>query len=410
MDYLISILIASWDVMIQLSPSLLLGLFLAGLLHVFLPAGFVSKNLSKTNHTSVLKAVLIGVPMPLCSCGVVPTAIGLQNDGASKGAVTGFLISTPQTGVDSIMVAASFLGWPFALFKVAAAFVTGVLGGILVNRFVPSDTRDKQPNLVPIHSPGFIARLFEAVRFAIVDLLAMIDVWIVFGVLVSAMISVYIPPGTFAESTWTQGPLGMLVVLLVALPLYICTTGSVPIAAALIMAGLPIGSALVFLMAGPATNVATMGAILRALGARVLAIYLGVVIIGSILFGLLFDFLITMPSAVDHTHQHHSSSWLDISAAAFTSLLLAGLIIKRLFQRVKNHLGASKNHSDMKLTIQGMSCQHCVATVTKALINAPGVERASVDLALGMAYIDGDDLDRSSLVQAVEQAGFKVKK
>ena len=125
---------ALWTILLDLSPALLAGLLLAGVLRVYFPDGLVRAHLSQATLGSAIRAALIGVPMPLCSCGVVPTAIGLRNQGASRGATTSFLISTPQTGVDSVLVSAAFLGWPFALFKVVAAFATGVAGGWLVNR------------------------------------------------------------------------------------------------------------------------------------------------------------------------------------------------------------------------------------------------------------------------------------
>ncbi|MBN1846749.1 MAG: permease, partial [Sedimentisphaerales bacterium] len=133
MDTIRTLLAETWQIVRELSPWLLFGMLLAGILHVLLPAGFIRRHLGGSRLASVLKAVAAGVPLPLCSCGVIPTAIGLRKDGASKGAVTGFLISTPQTGVDSILVSATFLGWPFALFKVVSALVSGCVGGWLVN-------------------------------------------------------------------------------------------------------------------------------------------------------------------------------------------------------------------------------------------------------------------------------------
>lgn len=129
-----------WQILLELSPSLLFGLLIAGFIHVYLPAGFIHRRLHRPDMASVAKAALIGVPLPLCSCGVIPTALGLRKEGASPGATTSFMISTPQTGVDSILVSAAFLGWPFALFKLVAAFMTGLIGGALVNRLVPLQT------------------------------------------------------------------------------------------------------------------------------------------------------------------------------------------------------------------------------------------------------------------------------
>ncbi len=286
---------ALWQVLLELAPSLLLGLLIAGLIHVYLPTGFIHRGLSGPNLTSVMRASLVGVPLPLCSCGVIPTALGLRNEGASKGATTAFMISTPQTGVDSILVSAAFLGWPFALFKLAAAFVTGLVGGALVNRLTEPDPPRAQEGL-DADARDRPRGPYAVLRYAVFDLLGAIDLWILAGVVVAALIPVLLPADFFASQAWSQGIWGMLVMLAIALPLYVCTTGSVPIAASLIAAGLPAGSALVFLMAGPATNVATFGAVYRTLGSRILVIYLATVITLSLGFGLLFEGLIQAPA------------------------------------------------------------------------------------------------------------------
>ncbi len=404
----------TWAVMLELSPSLWLGLLLAGLLHVFLPSGLIRRRLAGDDMRSVLGAVLVGVPMPLCSCGVVPTAIGLRNDGASKGAATGFLIATPQTGVDSVLVSASFLGWPFALFKVAAAFVTGLLGGGLVNAATRGDRPAAPPSLQPIGAMTGRGRLVEAGRYAVFDLLAMIDIWIVAGVLVSALIALLLPAGSLTDVAWLQGIGGMLVVLLVALPLYVCTTGSVPIAASLIAAGMPLGSALVFLMAGPATNVATLGAVYRSLGGRVLAIYLGVVALMSVLLGWLFDFVLggAAAGAVAAGHVHGHAWWQQLLAGAM-ALALVGLLLRRLVlaRRARRRAATPDGGTapgELVLPVAGMNCGHCVANVKHALESAPGVESAEPDLQLGQVRIAGQDLDRDRLATVIERAGYRV--
>lgn len=330
MDHLQTFAHETWRVMVELSPSLLLGLLLAGALHVFLPPGLIRRRMAGNDLKSVISAVLLGVPMPLCSCGVVPTAIGLSREGASKGAATSFLISTPQTGVDSVLVSASFLGWPFALFKVAAASVTGLLGGLLVNATERSKPGPSMTPLTPLTALSSRGRILEVGRYALFELLAMIDIWIVTGVLASALITTLIPHGSLGDVAFLQGIGGMLTVLVIALPLYVCTTGSVPIAASLIAAGMPLGSALVFLMAGPATNVATMGAVCRALGGRVLAIYLGVVAGMSVLLGWLFDFVLGAPGTAIAAGHHEAFAWWEQAVAVLTSLALVGLLIRRL--------------------------------------------------------------------------------
>ncbi|MBW2701791.1 MAG: permease [Deltaproteobacteria bacterium] len=322
--------------MLELAPSLLLGLSIAGLLHEFMPKGWIGRGLGKPGFASVFRAVLLGVPMPLCSCGVVPTAIGLKNDGASRGAATGFLISTPQTGVDSILVSAAFLGWPFALFKVAAAFVTGLVGGSVVNA-LEREPSERSIVKMPMSMAGeqrWWRRFIEAFRYAVFDLLAMIDLWLLVGLLASVLITILIPGGSLQQVAWVQGVGGMFLMLALSMPLYVCTTSSVPIAASLIAAGMPMGAALVFLMAGPATNLATLGAVYRGLGGRVLAVYLLTVALMSMAFGLVFEGL--LGEAADLMDGHaHGTDWLALASAVVLSILLFALLARKVARRLR---------------------------------------------------------------------------
>jgi uncharacterized membrane protein YraQ (UPF0718 family)/copper chaperone CopZ len=390
-----------WQILLELSPSLLVGLVIAGLMHVYLPEGFIHRGLNRPNLASVARASLIGVPLPLCSCGVIPTGLGLRNEGASKGATTAFIISTPQTGVDSILVSASFLGWPFALFKLVAAFATGFVGGALVNRLT-----DPDPAAPPAPGGESGSRrpegLLGVFRYALFDLLGAIDLWLIAGVLAAAVISLLVPADFFAEQAWSHGILGMLLVLAISLPLYVCTTASVPIAASLVAAGLPAGSALVFLMAGPATNVATIGAVYRALGGRTLAIYLGTVILVSMFLGLAFDGIISTGSAPQHMHQH-ANPWISVPASLVLLTAIAFLMLRRVRPRTAP---AAAIPADLTLEVNGMTCPHCVASVKRTLEGFAEVAEATPDLASGLVRVRGDHLDASGLIQAIEKAGF----
>jgi uncharacterized membrane protein YraQ (UPF0718 family)/copper chaperone CopZ len=413
MMLLASFLQEVWQVMLDLSPSLLLGLFIAGLMHVYLPHGFVRRGLNRPDLRSVTRASLVGVPLPLCSCGVIPTALGLRRQGASKGATTAFMISTPQTGVDSILVSASFLGWPFAVFKLAAAFVTGLVGGVLVNRFSSADDSGAAPASAEEDAAAPRGGLKGAARYAVFDLLAAIDLWIIAGVLVAALITTLLPTDYLAEQGWTQGIGGMLLVLAISVPLYVCTTGSVPIAASLIAAGMPTGTALVFLMAGPATNVATLGAVYRTLGSAVLGVYLGVVIVMSVLFGLAFDAVLEVMPAPAEAHRH-GIDWVATLSAVVLTLLLGSLMVQRLQQRTAGAAPQSEELTTeagqaLTLAVEGMSCGHCVANVKKTLEGLDAVTEAAPDLASGLVRVRGAGLDEKALAEAVERAGYRVK-
>ena len=315
---MLDLIAACWSFLCQLSPWLLLGLVLSAALHILLPADFVRRRFH--GRLGVLQAVAIGVPLPLCSCGVIPAGIGLKNDGADDGSSVGFLISTPQTGVDSILVSVSFFGWPFAIFKMLTALVLGVLGGWLTNSVSNSQSSKAEVNDSPglpiaqsccsgnhehAHEDTNTAWWIRAWRHCL-EIFDSIWLWLVIGIFVSALIDVAIPDEWIAKAgglgTWGA----MLLVLLVSVPLYVCATASVPMAAALVAGGFPPAAAMVFLVAGPATNASTIGAIFGRFGIRVLAIYLSVIVLGSLVFGWLFDYLlvatVSETTGVGHAH------------------------------------------------------------------------------------------------------------
>lgn len=291
---------------------------LSGLLHVLLPKEFIRKRFR--GPSGVVSAVTLGIPLPLCSCGVIPAGIGLKNEGASDGAAVGFLISTPQTGVDSILVSASFFGWPFAIFKMVAALVTGVFGGLLADRGVPPDETE-QESPASTESTNKSKHWTEAFTHAI-DILRSIWIWLVIGIVVSAVIETWVPQSWIVSVNQLGLFPSMLLVLLVSVPLYVCATASVPIAAALVAAGLPPAAALVFLMAGPATNVTTMGAIYGRFGPRTLAIYILSIVGGSMLFASFFDWVITSSVSNSALHAHDHTHWISVVSA----IILLGLI------------------------------------------------------------------------------------
>lgn len=312
-------LIACWRVLCELAPWLLLGMVLSGVMHVLLPKNFIRRKLQGT--AGVVKAVALGVPLPLCSCGVVPAGIGLKNQGASNGAAVGFLISTPQTGVDSILVSASFFGWPFAIFKMVTSGVTGVIGGWITDRIEKPTAADQLFRDLPDESTGSMESEFR-VKDKLVEIwlhgseiVQSIWIWLAIGILVSAAIEVVIPD-TWLETIGSWGLLpAMLLVLVISIPLYVCATASVPIAAAFVNGGLPPAAALVFLVAGPATNITTMGAVQSRFGWRTLVVYLTTITLGSMLSAWLFDWLLTAKVVENVIHHHHHQNWWSIASA-----------------------------------------------------------------------------------------------
>ncbi len=394
------LLTALWEVLVALAPSLLLGAVIAGMLHTLLPSDFLARQLQ--GGSGVLKAVALGVPLPLCSCGVLPTGLGLKRDGASDGATVGFLISTPQTGVDSVLVSASFLGWPFALFKVASAAVTGVVGGWVVDATEPQKPTADRP--VPA-APEERRTWRQGVDHG-VDLLRTIWGWAVFGVVASALIEVLVPGEVFAQFG-RLGTLGAaLAAFVVALPLYVCATASVPIAAALVAGGMPTGAALVFLMAGPATNAATVGALYRAIGGRLLTIYLTVITVGSIGFALAFDFLLGSSTAVHAAHDH-SAAWWEALLAGLLCLLFVRFAVDDLRRWFARRRDPGPAGSQIEVTVSGMSCEGCVRHLESTLLASEEIDQAIVTLDPPRARIRGTA--KPEAVQAlVAKAGYQA--
>ena len=390
-----------WIIMMALAPWLFLGAAVSGLIHVLLPHDFVQRHL--TGRRSVIKAVAFGIPLPLCSCGVIPAGLGLKKDGASDGASVGFLISTPQTGVDSILVAAAFLGWPFALFKVLAAALTGFVGGWLTDQFGGDSVpwTDSNPSEHGHARNGWR----EAVDHG-EDLIRSIWGWLVIGVLVSAAITSWIPTEGFTSIT-NWGPIvTLLTVLVISLPLYVCATASVPIAASLVAGGFPTGAALVFLMAGPATNVATIGAIQRAFGKRVLGLYLGTIIAGSVGLGILFDQLFTTTAVMATDGDHHEAWWAVVTAVAL-SLLLARYAIEDTKQWWSSKTIQQSDTPALVVNVSGMTCGGCVSKLRSALQATTGIDEAVVTLDPGQAIVRGT-ITTNDVHSVITNTGFTV--
>ncbi|HOF19308.1 MAG TPA: permease, partial [Phycisphaerae bacterium] len=265
-----------WAVLSEMAPYLLFGFFVAGLLSVLISAQRVERHLGGKGFWPVLKAAAFGVPLPLCSCGVIPVSASLRRHGASKGATASFLISTPQTGVDSILVTYSLLGGVFALFRPIAALVSGVIGGMLVSLFDRGPEAREIDDIARAQSPATVTgnnRFVEAMKYGFVTLPADIGRALLVGLIVAAAISAAVPENYFAD-VLPPGIGQILILMLAGIPVYVCATASVPIAFALIGTGVSPGAAFAFLMTGPATNAATIATIWKVMGRRTALLYL----------------------------------------------------------------------------------------------------------------------------------------
>lgn len=424
MEYIIKFGSELVEILLEMSPYLLLGFFFAGIMHLVIPEGKVMKYLGGSNFTSVLNASLIGVPLPLCSCGVIPTGISFYRHGASKASTVSFLISTPQTGIDSIMVTWSMLGLPFAIIRPVIAFITGLFGGLLTKKFQKDDDPQIQKtgngnNVQPV---GLLSWIKELFRYPFVVFMQDISKWLVTGILIAALISVLIPDNFFANSL-PGNFAGMLLMLILAIPVYICATASVPIAAVLIMKGLSPGAALVLLMAGPATNAATITMIAKTMGIRTLFSYLAAIITGAIAAGSVIDYLLParwfeLSSHAAHAGHNHEilPLWLKAGSAILLSVFIVNALIRRYLIRKtsspegKNDAGSVSRLQIVTLDIEGMTCNHCRTTVEKSALEIHGVSSANADLQRGILTVSGEGFDLREIVKNIEKAGYGVKK
>ena len=412
----------------EMSPYLLLGFLAAGILHTFVPQSIYAKHLASSDWRSVAKAALFGIPLPLCSCGVLPTAVSLRNNGASRASSTSFLIATPQTGVDSIAATYSLLGLAFAVIRPVAALVTALLGGMLVARVERTDVVSHSDDH-DCHCGGgddacccdddcgcstapsadtFVGKVAEALHYGFIDMMKSIGRWLVIGLVVATLITVCIPDNFFAA--FAQYPLlNMIVVLALSIPMYVCATGSIPIALSLMLKGLTPGAALVLLMAGPAANFASVLVINRSFGKRSTVAYLASIIGGAMAFGLLVDYVLPaswfVPSlSSEMAHCSHCTSWLNVVCSVVLVALLVltqvEMIIRR--KRIKNNTTIMTK----EYKIKGMMCAHCQANVEKNLAAIEGVKSVKVDLKSGIAYVEGD-VAPEVIIAKIEQLGYE---
>lgn len=392
----------------KMTPYLLLGFFVSGLMHEFVPASFFRRHLAPDNFRSVLIATLIGIPLPLCSCGVIPTGIQMRREGASRGATVAFLIATPQIGVDSIIATYSLLGLPFAICRPIVALLTALGGGAVTARFGHDDITVTRAACSTLHHERLGRRIANMLRYAFVDMVANIGRWLAIGLAIGSLITVFVPDGLLA-STGVPGIITMLAILVVAVPMYTCSMGSIPIAAAMILKGLSPGTALVLLVAGPAASMASIMVIGKSLGRGQMLCFLGSVVAGSLLGGLAIDALprewFTLPVAASMCcHGEDALSPIEIFCTAVFVFLYAYVYATKLF-RPKATAALSAGHTVYR--VEGMSCQHCKAAVEKAAI-ALGAATPVADPACCTLTIEGH-IDETRLAEAITALGFGFK-
>ena len=309
-----------------MAPYLLFGFLVAGILAIWVSPEWVERHLGGRGLWSILKASAFGVPLPLCSCSVIPVSVSLKSHGASSAATTAFLISTPQTGVDSIAVTYALMGGVVALFRPLAALITGVVGGLLVSLFAEKNGQKTETSSTCSHCAPKQNRYLHGLYHGFVALPKDIGLALLFGVVIAGAATAWIPQGSFAPYLG-GGALSVLLLMAAGVPVYVCATASVPIALGFIHLGASPGAAIAFLIAGPATNAATFTTIWKALGWKTAITYLLTIAVSAFSCGMLFDKLFpsiqwAMPALADH--EAMGQAWF-YQVAAIVVLCLIGV-------------------------------------------------------------------------------------
>ena len=368
MEFILEFFNALIDLSNAMAPYILFGLFFAGILHELVPDTLVSKHLGKDSIGSVIKATLFGVPLPVCSCGVIPLATSIKKSGASNGATLSFLISTPITGVDSILATYGMFGWVFTIYRVITSMIISIIAGILANLF-PEQEKIK-PSMNFSTSPIVEKNeeelssccssdsscssdnkekkrfsLMSALKYAFITLLGDIASPLFVGLVLGALITVAIP-SNLSEILLEYSWLSYLIVIAIAVPMYVCATASLPIAAGLMLAGVAPGAAFVFLSAGPATNTVTIGVVKKMLGTRTLYIYLGSIIFGSIIFGFGLDYLLKGVPVKEIIHMHEEAGLIEMISSLVLWAFVGYFILKHYFKK------------EQKSSCSGNSCEN----------------------------------------------------
>ena len=345
MNIIIDYLRNFWNIFSAMAPWLLFGYLAAGIIAFFLDPEQVKKHLGGGKAASVFKAVLIGIPLPVCSCGVIPIANTLRNEGAGKGAAGAFFIATPQIGVDSAIVTASMLGWCAAVIRAVTAFLSGITGGLLIARFCPEQTsplkaepaEKKKPCCCCCRkkqsSPEKVRKPWSSIlTYGFLDMLKGTAPSLLLGMIIAALIQQLVPANFGAEYLCGNIFLEFAVILIFSIPLYICSSASVPVALTLILKGFSPGAALLFLIAGPTIHSVSITSMRQIIGGKAALIAVSVIAFWAIAAGAavnLFDIPINTAAAA-LTNAGHSGTVKHICGIILAALVLRALIVRQL--------------------------------------------------------------------------------
>jgi len=352
----------------EISWLLLFGFIVSALIRLYFTPYIQKFKLDSASVKNVFLSSLIGVPMPLCSCSVVPVALSLKKSGLSRSSVLSFIASTPHTGVDSFWVTSQLLSWPFAIFKIVVSLLSGFLVGIIDLKFLKKEKIDKKKLLFQDTAQSKELSFFKNVfSYLTEDLVPALRFWIILSVVISALISVLVPSDIYLELF--EKKLGLLgsysLIFVISLLLYVCSISSLPIALVLIQKGFPEGAVLIFLLAGPASNLGSLTLMWNLIGKYSTIIYVSVISLVSIVFALIIDIfqlnLINEKSFINHhLHEMNTMPW---DYKSISVIIFLGLIMWSYLSQFAKKAPVEKNNKftlSKKIKITNLHCQNCI--------------------------------------------------
>ena len=391
--------IALW---IEMALYLLFGMSVAGLLHVFLGKEIISRHLGEGGIKSVMKATLIGIPLPICSCGVIPIASSLEKEGAHKSSILAFLVATPTTGVDSIFATYSLLGPLFAIFRPLAAMVCGISLGV-ADYLVEGKNEKKKVRHPHDHAKVKISfKWREFLKYSFVEVPQDIGKALILGMIIAGAIAAFVPASVFEKYFFF--PFDFIVALLIGIPLYVCSTGSIPVAVSLIMKGFSPGAGLVFLITGPATNAVTLAFVRTKLGNKSFFLYLINIAVVAVLMGLLFN-QIWFSQGGNSLLTIGAGKMLSQEVKIVSGIILLALIINAFLKNKSCNLNIA---ADSVISVPDIHCKHCKITLESVLHDINGINRVVVDLDSKVVKIFGSP-DTDEVLDKIRKAGYNPK-
>ena len=414
-NYIILFASEIWSLIIQTAPYLLLGMLFSGLIYIFVDNKLIYKHIGSKNFTSIFKSTMLGIPIPLCSCGVIPVAATLRDSGASKGSTVSFIVSTPQTGIDSIFLTYGMLGPIFALFRPLAAFISGLFSGLVINSFDDeSHHHSSNSNQKIKNEQSIIERFKLGFKYGFITLPADIVTPLITGLAISAVIAIFVPPNFIAQYFAFNSYFMFILMLIVSLPIYVCATASIPIAVALLGKGVSAGAVFVFLMVGPATNASSIAVVKSILGKKTMYLYLFLIAFTAIIFGIILDYflVIELPLSMTHAHNHDEMNIISI----FLTIVFILILMNAYFYKVGRNtqpdnkkVSKTKDYKEkLSIMVSGITCSHCKESIENGLDSFNEIKSTTINQQTGQVIVLGENLKKNLIENKIRNLGFTI--